>query len=81
MSLKFVKVEAHQDDINSFEQLSFLEQLNVKCDARAKELMLSTPKDKVIPFPLKLSSAYVMISENHLILNYPKDLWLHVYLI
>ena len=61
--------------------MSFLERLNVKCDARAKALMLSDLEDEVIPFPLKLSSPYVMIAKNHLILNYPKDVRLHVHLI
>ena len=40
-SIEFIKVDAHQDDLKSFDELSFLEQLNVKCDARAKELMLN----------------------------------------
>lgn len=80
-SLKFVKVHAHQDDIKSFEQVTVLEQLNVKCDARAKELILRTPEEEVITFPLVLSSAYVMNEENNLILNYPKDLLLHAHII
>ena len=54
-SLKFVKVEAHQDDIKSFEQMSFLEQLNVKCDARAKALTLSALGDEVVPISIKNS--------------------------
>ena len=57
MYLKFVKVDAHQDDIKSFEQLTFLEKLHVKCDSRWKEIILSTPEEEVIPFPLVLSSA------------------------
>ena len=46
----------------------------MKYHARAKELMLSTPEDEDIPFPLKLSSAHVLIADNQLILKYPKDL-------
>ena len=52
-SLKFVKVEVHQDDIKSFKQLLFLEQINLKCDVKVKELILNTPEDEVIPFPLR----------------------------
>ena len=39
-SIDFIKLDAHQDELKSFDELSFLEQLNVKCDARAKELIL-----------------------------------------
>ena len=39
-SIEFIKVDAHQDDLKSFDNLSFFEQLNVQCDVRAKELML-----------------------------------------
>ena len=79
--LKFVKVEVHQDNIKSFEQLSFLKQLNVKCDSREKSLMLNALEDEVIPFPLKLSSHCVVIAKNHLIFDYPKDLRLNAHLI
>ena len=44
-SLEFIKVAAHQDDLKSFDKLSFLEQLNVKCDVRAKELMLEVSEE------------------------------------
>ena len=80
-SITFVNIDAHQDDVKSFEQMSFLEQLNVKCDARAKVLMLNALEDEVIHFSLELSSTYVIIATNHLILNHPKDIRLHVYLI
>ena len=76
-SLEFVKVEVHQHDIESFEQLTFLEQQNVKCDTRAKDLILNTLEEEVVIFTLKLSSDCVMNAENHLILNYPKDLCLY----
>ena len=79
--IKFVKVETHQEDVKSFERLSLLEQLNVKCDARVNTLMLSALEDEVAPFPLKLSSRWVMIAANHLMLNHPKDLRLRVRLI
>ena len=35
-SVEFIKVDAHQDDLKLFDDLSFFEQLNVKCDARSK---------------------------------------------
>ena len=40
-SITFVNVDAHQDDVKSFDGLSFLEKLNVQCDARAKALTLN----------------------------------------
>ena len=80
-SIAFVKVDAHQDDVKSFDELSFLEQLNAKCDSRAKVLILSASEEVVIPFPLVLSSTYAMIATNKLILNYPKDIHLHAHLI
>ena len=43
-SVMFVKVEAHQHDVKSFDELSFLDQLNIQCDARAKALMLNVFK-------------------------------------
>ena len=51
-SIAFVKVYSHQDYVKLFEQLSFLEQSNVKCDARAKALTLNALEDEVVPFPL-----------------------------
>ena len=62
-------MDAHQDDVKSFDELSFLKKVNVKCDAREKELMLNALEYKVIPFPLELSSPYAMIATNHLVLN------------
>lgn len=50
--IKFIKVDAHQDDVKAFDELSFLEQSNVKCDARANVLTLNELEDEVIPFPL-----------------------------
>lgn len=79
-SLNFIKVAAHQDDIQEVDKLSFLEQLNVRCDIRAKELILSIEEDATIPFPLILSSPYVLNDSNQLVLNYPKDTRLHAYL-
>ena len=67
-------IAAHQDDLKAVDQLSFLEQLNVQCDFRAKELILSTAEETVIPFPLTLSSPYISTSTNQLILNYPRDI-------
>ena len=58
-SLEFIKVAAHQDDLKSFNQLSFLEQLNVKCNARAKALILAVSEDAIIPLPLTLSSLHM----------------------
>ena len=53
--------------------MTFLEQLNVQCYSRAKALMLNISEDEIVPFPLELSSPYVMIAANKLINNYPKD--------
>ena len=80
-SIAFVKVDAHQDDVKSFDELSFLEQLNVKCDSRAKSLILNVSEEVVIPFPLVLSSPYATIATSQLILNYTKDILLHAHLI
>ena len=80
-SVAFAKVEAHQDAVKSFDELTFFEQLNVKCDARAKVLILNVSEDEVIFFPLAFSSPHVMMSTNQLILNYPKDIRQHAYLI
>ena len=35
-SIQFTKVNEHQDDMTLFNRLSFLEQLNVECNLRAK---------------------------------------------
>ena len=43
--------------------------------------MLNVLEDDVTPFPLDLSSPYVKIATNQLILNYPKDVLLHAHLI
>ena len=40
-SISFVKVDDHQDDVKSFDKLSFLEKLHVQCDSRAKAFMLN----------------------------------------
>ena len=55
ISITFVKVDAHQDDVKSFDELFFLEQLNVQCDTKAKALMSNVLKDDIIPFPLDFS--------------------------
>ena len=60
--------------------MGFLELLNIKCDARPKALMLNVTEETTIPFPLDLSSPYVMIATNQLILNYPKDVRLNAHL-
>jgi len=80
-SIDFIKLDAHQDELKSFDELSFLEKLNVKCDTRAKELILNTLEDTIVPFPLDLSSPYVMIASNQLTLNYPKDVRIHTHLL
>ena len=76
--IKFKKVDAHQDDVKPFDELSFLEQSNVQCDARAKALTLSALEDVAIPFPLVLSSTCVMATINQWMLNHPKDTLLQV---
>ena len=43
--------------------------------------MLNTLEDTIVPFPLDLSSPYVMIASNHLTLNYPKDVRMHAHLL
>ena len=43
--------------------------------------MLNVLEDDVTPFPLDLSSPYVMITTNKLMLNYPKDVRQNVHLI
>ena len=80
-SVEFIKVDAHQDNLKLFDDLSFFEQLNVKCDVRAKELILKVSEDANIPFPLDLSSPYVMRTINYLILNYAKDVRMHAHLL
>ena len=35
-SVEFIKVDAHQDNLKLFDDLSFFEQLNVQCDTWAK---------------------------------------------
>ena len=80
-SIEFIEVDAHQDDLKSLDELSFFEQLNVKCDDRAKALTLNVSEDKIIPFPLELSSPYAMIATNRLILNYPKDISIRTHLL
>ena len=80
-SINFVKVDTHQDDVKSFDELSFLEQLNVQFNARVKALMLKFSEDVVIPFSLYFSFPYVMIAKNKLTLNYPKDIRQHAHLI
>ena len=80
-SINFIKVEAYEDDIKSFEQLSFLEQLNAKRDTREKALTLNDLVDEVITFLLKLSSPHAMIAKNHLILNNAKDICLYAHLL
>ena len=79
--IEFIKVYAHQDDVKSFEELSFLEQLNAKYDFRDKVLTINMSEEVIISFPLVLSSPYVMIATNQLIFNYPKDIRLHAHLI
>ena len=69
----FVKVDNRQDYVKSFDEFSFLEQLNVQCDSRAKVLMLNLSEDEVIPFLIDVSLPHVMIATNELIINYPKD--------
>ena len=64
-SLQFIKVDAHQDDVKSCDQPRFLEQLNVKFDARVKQLILKTSEDEVITFHLDLQFAHVTNSETH----------------
>ena len=80
-SITFVKVDAHQDDVKSFNELSFLEKLNVQCGSRTKVLMLNVSEYEVIPFPIDLSSPHVVASTNKLMLNHPKDSRKHVRLI
>lgn len=43
--------------LKSFDELSFLEQLNVKCDARAKALILIISEETIMVFPL-ISKVY-----------------------
>ena len=73
-SLKCIKVEDHKDGIYKLEELTLIEQLNVKCDARAKALIQNTTDNTVILFLLQLSSAYVTNKDSQLVLNYPKDI-------
>lgn len=80
-SIEFIKVDAHQDDLKSFDNLSFFKQLNVKCNVRAKELILKVSEDLIILFPLELSSLHVSIASNHLILNYAQDIQMHTHLL
>ena len=40
--------------------------------------MLNDSEEKIVPFPLDLSSLYVMIATNQLILNYREDIRVHV---
>lgn len=63
-SLKFIKVDAHQDDVKSFDRLTFFEQLNVTCDLRAKKLITNIASYEIIPFPLTLNLEYVMNADN-----------------
>ena len=41
-SLKFIKVDAHQDDNKSFEQLTLFEKINVEYYSRSKRLIANT---------------------------------------
>ena len=50
--LEFIKVEAYQDDLKSFNQLTFFEKLNVECGTKAKNIITSVAEDEVAPFPL-----------------------------
>ena len=49
-SIGLIRVDAHQDDLKSFDKLSFLEQLNVKCDTMPKELTLKVQKKQLHHF-------------------------------
>ena len=73
-SLNFIKIDSHQDDIKSLNQLTFFEQLNVECDLRTKKIITNTSEDEVITFLLELICACLMRMDNQLILNYPKEL-------
>ena len=37
-----IKIAAYQDDIKRFNELSFFEHLNIRCDAEAKQLISNT---------------------------------------
>ena len=56
--IKPYKVDAHQDDIKSWNRLSFQEKLNTICNERAKRFILSKNRDTV-PFPFILHSLYI----------------------
>ena len=43
--LKYVKVDARQDDTKTFDQLTFFKKLNAECDLRANKLITNTPAD------------------------------------
>ena len=79
-SLKLIKVDAHQDDIKSFNQLTFFEQLNVECALRRNKLIINAPSDEIIPCPLGLKSAHAMNVENKLTLNYVTEMTTYAHL-
>ena len=79
--IQFTKVDVHQDDINKFDQSSFVEKLNTECDLRAKTLITNTPEDEIVPFALELNYVHVTNSDNQLVLNCAGELVTHFHLI
>jgi len=67
---------AHQDDVKNFEALIFLEQENINCDIKAKELIVNNTKSN-IPFLFNLYSVYIESIDNS-ILSTPDNVYLQV---
>ena len=65
-----VKVDAHQDEVTSYTNLSFHERLNVHCDAAAKQLIRQAIQNgRHIPFPFELQSPTVVHSSTNKVLS------------
>ena len=79
-SLKFIKIDAHQDDIKSFDQLTFFEKNNLECVLRVKKLITNTISDEIITFPLTINSTCVTNIEKQLMLNYTTKITTHEHL-
>ena len=79
--ISFDKVALHQDEINNLTDLTLHDRLNVEFDSMEKNLILSTPEYRTVPFPLNLSPAYVSLCCDNVDINCTEDLHMHAYLI
>ena len=65
---------AHQDNFKNFEELTFLEQENIYCNLKAKELIVNIIESN-IPFLFNLYLVYVESIDSSILLT-PDNIYL-----